>query len=126
MSKTGAERTQPIATPQIDRYNKQDFSDFWAISYHFVHIVMLIIIQMRFDLLTTISLLFVWGALLNNFEKGQGLTAPKAPLLHLPGKTSHLCLILFFSFLQATGIQRLETQKFSQMIHLKVSNQFKL
>ncbi len=52
--------TKPIATAQIDRYvkNKQEFSDFWAISYCFVQIVMLIIIKMHFVLLTTISLLF--------------------------------------------------------------------
>ncbi len=38
---------QPIATPQIDRQickNKQEFSDFLAISYCLVHIVMLIIV----------------------------------------------------------------------------------
>ncbi len=40
--------------------NKQEFSDFWAISYCFVKIVMLIRIQMHFVLLATISLLFVW------------------------------------------------------------------
>ncbi len=40
--------------------NKQEFSDFWAISYCFVQIVMLIRIQMHFVLLATISLLFVW------------------------------------------------------------------
>ncbi len=35
---------------------------------------------MHFVLLTTISLLFVWeGALLNNFEKGQGLEPPMPP-----------------------------------------------
>ncbi len=36
---------------------KQEFYDFWAISYRFVQIV--IVIQMHFVLLTTISLLFV-------------------------------------------------------------------
>ncbi len=39
--------------------NKQEFSDFWAISYCFVQIVMLIRIQMHFVLLTTISMLYV-------------------------------------------------------------------
>ncbi len=54
--------------------NKQEFSDFWAISYCFVHIVMLIIIEMHFVLLTTISLLFVCeGHFWINFKKGRGL-----------------------------------------------------
>ncbi len=46
--------------------NKHEFSDFWAMSYCFVHIVMLIIIKMHFVLLTKIS-----GSLLSNFEKGK-------------------------------------------------------
>ncbi len=81
ISVSQAKRTQPIATPQIDICkNKQEFSDFRVISYCFVvHIVMLIIIQMHLVLLTTISLLFVWGALLNKFEKRQGLEPPKPP-----------------------------------------------
>ncbi len=59
--------------------NKQEFSDFWAISYRFVHIVMLIIIQMHFVLLTTISLLFVWeGHFWIILKKGRGLS-PQSP-----------------------------------------------
>ncbi len=70
------QRHATIATPQIDRCkNKQEFSDFWAISYRFVHIVMLIIIQMHFVLLTTISLIFVWEG---HFWKSAGARAPKA------------------------------------------------
>ncbi len=52
--------------------NKQEFFDFWAISYRFEHIVMLIIIQMYFVLLATISLLFVWeGHFWIIFKKGR-------------------------------------------------------
>ncbi len=54
--------------------NKHEFSDFWAMSYCFVHIVMLIIIKMHFVLLTKIS-----GSLLNNFEKGKKQTATYHP-----------------------------------------------
>ncbi len=57
--------------------NKQAFSDFSAISYCFVHIVMLIIIQMHFVLLTTISLLFVWEwHFWIILKKGRGLSPP--------------------------------------------------
>ncbi len=68
-------------TPQIDSLckNKQEFSDFWTISYCFVHIVMLIIIQMHFVLLTTISLLFVCeGHFWIILKKGKGLS-PQSP-----------------------------------------------
>ncbi len=59
--------------------NKQEFSDFWAISYRFEHIVMLIIIQMHFVLLTTISLLFVWdGHFWIILKRGRGLS-PQSP-----------------------------------------------
>ncbi len=81
ISVSQAKLTQPIATPQIDRYvkNKQGFSDFWAISYHFVHIAMLIIIQMHFVLLSTISLLFVWeGHSWIILKKGRG-SSPQSP-----------------------------------------------
>ncbi len=71
---------QPIATPQIDIWkNKQEYSDFWAISYCFVQIVMLIIIKMHFVLLTTISCLFVWEETFwVILKKGRGLS-PQSP-----------------------------------------------
>ncbi len=46
---------------------------------------MLIRIQMHFVLLTQYHCYLRRGALLNNFEKGQGLEPPKPPLLHVPG-----------------------------------------
>ncbi len=59
--------------------NKQELSDFWAISYCFVQIVMWIRIKMHFVLLTTISLLFVReGHFWIILKKGRG-SSPKAP-----------------------------------------------
>ncbi len=60
--------------------NKLEFSDFWAISYRFEHIVVLIIIQMHFFFsLTTISLLFVWeGHFWIILKRGRGLS-PQSP-----------------------------------------------
>ncbi len=63
--------------------NKQDFPDFWAISYCFVHIVMSIRIQMHFVLLTTIALIFVWEG--HFWIIFVGARAPKAP--HPPTPT---------------------------------------
>ncbi len=55
-----SKRTKPINASdwQICK-TKQELYDFSTISYGFVHIVMLIIIQMYF-VLATVSLLFVW------------------------------------------------------------------
>ncbi len=59
--------------------NKQEFSNFWVISYRFVQIVMLIRIQMHFVLLTTISLLFVGeGHFWIIFKKSRG-SSPQSP-----------------------------------------------
>ncbi len=58
---------------------KLEFSDFWAISYCFVQIVMLIRIQMHFVLLTTVSLLFVReGHFWIILKKGRG-SSPQSP-----------------------------------------------
>ncbi len=81
---------EPIVSEQTVEYsnasdwqickNKQEFSDFWTISYCFVHIVMLIIIQMHFVLLTTISLLFVWeGHFWIILKKGWCLSPQRSP-----------------------------------------------
>ncbi len=72
ISVSQAKRTPPMSTPQIDRYVKIN-RRFWAISYCFVQIVMVITIWMHFVLLTTISLLFVWeGHLWIILKKGRG------------------------------------------------------
>ncbi len=72
--------------------NKQGFYDFWAISCRFVHIVMLIRIQMHLVLLTTISLIFVWeGHFWIILKKGQARgSIPQSPC---PWRT--LCISLF-------------------------------
>ncbi len=57
---------------------KLEFSDFWAISYCFVQIVMLIRIQCILFIDHSIIAICPRGALLNNFEKGQG-SSPQSP-----------------------------------------------
>ncbi len=60
--------------------NKQELSDFWAISYCFLQFVMLFRIQMHFVLLTTISLLFVReGHFWIILKKGRGSLEPQSP-----------------------------------------------
>ncbi len=87
-----------IATPHIDRYVKINrhfplFSD----SYCFVHIVMLIIIQMHFVLLTTISLLFVWeGHFWIILKKGRGLSPQRPP----PPPPPPFCTCLVFRYIR--------------------------
>ncbi len=67
-----------IATPQNDKCkNKQEFSEFWAISYCFEQIIMLIRNSFYF-INHKIIAICLGGALLNNFEKGQ------PTLLHVP------------------------------------------
>ncbi len=69
-----------IATPQNDKCkNKQEFSEFWAISYCFEQIIMLIRNAFYFINHNSIAVC-LRGARLNNFEKGQ----PPPPLLHVP------------------------------------------
>lgn len=63
--------------------NKQEFSNFWAMNYCFVLIVVLIIILMHFVLLTTISLPFVW-------ERHFWLISPPCTCLNLSENSSSL------------------------------------